>query len=133
HAAAGAAELTVREMTRANALVSSVIPIKAETAGAAAWPCFRGPGGSGISPYANVPDDWDGASGRNIAWKTPVPLTGNSSPIIVAGRIFLSGADADKRQVFCFDEKTSKLLWQKEAPSTPQSRAPLKLNDDAGY
>ena len=59
---------------------------------ARAWPCFRGRGGSGISPYTNVPDDWDGPSGKNIVWKSPVPLAGNSSPVVVAGRIFLTGA-----------------------------------------
>jgi beta-lactamase regulating signal transducer with metallopeptidase domain len=30
------------------------------------WHRFRGPGGSGISAYTNVPDDWDGQSGRGI-------------------------------------------------------------------
>ncbi len=86
------------------------------------WPCFRGPGGSGISPYANVPDDWDGPSGKNILWKTPVPLPGNSSPVIVAGRIFLTGADQKQRQVYCFDAADGKLLWQADVPSTPESR-----------
>jgi outer membrane protein assembly factor BamB len=98
-----------------------------------AWPCFRGPGGSGISPYANVPDDWDGPSGKNIVWKSPIPLSANSSPVIAAGRIFLTGADENKRQVFCYDVKDGKLLWQRDVPSTPESRQPVKLNDDTGY
>jgi outer membrane protein assembly factor BamB len=100
---------------------------------ARAWPCFRGPGGSGISPYANVPDDWDGPSGKNVVWKSPISLTGNSSPVVVAGRIFFTGADENRRQVFCYDAKSGKLLWQRDVPSTPQSRLPLKLNDDTGY
>jgi outer membrane protein assembly factor BamB len=100
---------------------------------ARAWPCFRGRGGSGISPYANVPDDWDGASGKNILWKSPVPLIGNSSPVVVAGHIFLTGADENKRQVFCYDAASGKLLWQRDVPSTPESRVPVKLTDDTGY
>ena len=100
---------------------------------ARAWPCFRGRGGSGISPYANVPDDWDGPSGKNIVWKSPVPLGGNSSPVIVAGRIFLTGGDEKQRQVFCFDAKGGKLLWQRDVPSTPASREPVKVNDDTGF
>jgi len=100
---------------------------------ARAWPCFRGRGGSGISPYTNIPDDWDGPSGKNIVWKSPVPMLGNSSPIIVAGRIFFTGADEKQRQVFCYEAKTGKLLWQRDAPSTPESRKVVKLNDDTGY
>jgi outer membrane protein assembly factor BamB len=98
-----------------------------------AWPCFRGPGGSGISPYANVPDDWDGPSGKNIVWKSPVPLGGNSSPVIAAGRIFFTGADENRRQVFCYDTKSGKLIWQGDVPSTPESSKPVKVNEDTGY
>ncbi len=93
-----------------------------------AWPCFRGPGGSGTSPFANVPDDWDGRSGKNILWKMPVPLPGNSSPVIVAGRIFLTGADEKQRQVYCFDTASGKKLWQADVPSTPESNK-LELTD----
>lgn len=100
---------------------------------ARAWPCFRGHGGSGISPYTNIPDDWDGPSGKNIVWKSPVPMIGNSSPIIVAGRIFFTGADEKQRQVYCYEAKSGKLLWQQDAPSTPDSRKPVKLNDDTGF
>lgn len=101
---------------------------------ARAWPCFRGRGGSAISPYVNVPDDWDGPSGKNILWKSPLPpLAGNSSPVIVAGRIFLTAADENQRQLFCYDAKSGKLLWQRDVPATPESRKPMKLNDDTGY
>jgi len=80
-----------------------------------------------------VPDDWDGPSGKNIVWKSPVPLGGNSSPVVVGGRIFFTGADENHRQVFCYEAKTGKLLWQRDVPSTPDSRTPVKLNDDTGY
>ena len=119
-------------MTAATCRCRKVAAISEEEL-ARAWPCFRGRGGSGISPYTNVPDDWDGPSGKNIVWKSPVPLAGNSSPVVVAGRIFLTGADENQRQVFCYEAKTGKLLWQRDVPSTPESRKPVKLNDDTGY
>jgi outer membrane protein assembly factor BamB len=102
---------------------------------ARAWPCFRGRGGSGISPYANVPDDWDGRSGKNIVWKSLLPLPGNSSPVVVAGRIFLTGGDKNRRQVYCYDASNGRLLWQRDVPSTPASRDPNALRDDmlSGY
>jgi hypothetical protein len=35
---------------------------------AANWPRFRGPDGSGVSALTDLPEDWDGPSGRNILW-----------------------------------------------------------------
>ena len=51
----------------------------------------------------------------------------------MAGRIFLTGADEQQRKVFCYEAKTGKLLWQRDVPSTAESRKPVKLNDDTGY
>jgi outer membrane protein assembly factor BamB len=111
----------------------ATVPAISEEELARAWPCFRGRGGSGISPYTNVPDDWDGPSGKNIVWKTPLSLAGNSSPVIVAGRIFFTGADEKQRQVFCYEAKSGKLLWQRDAPSTPESRKLVKVEDSTGF
>ena len=96
------------------------------------WPRFRGPDGSGISAYANIPTSWDGASGKGILWKTPVPLGGHNSPIVWGDRIFLSGADKDRAEVYCFDTTSGKLLWQKPAPgpARPPDK-PLELDDES--
>ena len=101
---------------------------------AAAWPRFRGPLGSGISPYTNIPTVWDGAGGENVLWKTPVPLEGNSSPIVWGDRIFLTGADEERREVYSFDAGSGELLWQREVPGTPQSTAqPPQVMEMTGY
>lgn len=98
------------------------------------WPRFRGPGGLGISHYENIPVSWDEAAGQNVLWKTPVPLPGNSSPIVWKDHIFLSGADESRRKVFAFDAPSGKLLWQKDVPGTPQSTAePPEVSQDTGY
>ena len=98
------------------------------------WPRFRGPGGLGVSAYSNVPETWDGKSGQGIVWKTPVPMPGNNSPVVWGKRVFLSGADKSRREVYCFDADSGKLLWQQAVPGTPQSIArPPKVNEETGY
>jgi len=77
------------------------------------WPRFRGPGGLGISNYTNVPSAWNLQTGENVLWKTPVPVMGPNSPVIWDNRLFLTGATATKREVFCFDALTGKLVWRK--------------------
>lgn len=103
----------------------------------AAWSRFRGPDGSGISPYANVPETWDVPSGKNIVWKTPVPLPGHNSPIVCGKRVFLSGANEKTHQVYCFDTADGKLLWQRDVPITPQGTPAAdkewELSAETGY
>jgi outer membrane protein assembly factor BamB len=57
------------------------------------WPQWRGPDGLGVSPAASFPEEWSAgtdAPDRNIAWKTPIPGSGHSSPIVWGDRIFLT-------------------------------------------
>ncbi|MBN2216919.1 MAG: PQQ-binding-like beta-propeller repeat protein [Pirellulales bacterium] len=98
------------------------------------WPRFRGPRADGIAAYENLPTTWDAVSGKNIAWKTPVPLPGNNSPIVWGDRIFLSGADRQRREVYCFDAGSGRLLWTREVPSTPPSRSAVpKVEAATGF
>jgi outer membrane protein assembly factor BamB len=87
------------------------------------WPGFRGPGGSGVSAYANVPATWDGPAGRNILWKARVPLTGYSSPIVWQDRVFLTGSDGKTREVYCFAAANGELLWRRKV-ATGKGTAP---------
>jgi len=98
------------------------------------WPRFRGPGGNGVSAYKNIPTSWDGKSGEGILWKTPIPLPGENSPVVWGDRIFLSGASDKKREVYCIDAATGKILWQKPV-DTPEGTAaePPELLEDTGY
>ena len=100
----------------------------------AGWLRFRGPGGSGVSPLENVPEAWDAASGENILWKVPVPLPGNNSPVVVGDFVFLSGADEQRREVFCFHAHTGRLRWRRAVPGTPEStEEPPEVDDATGY
>jgi len=99
------------------------------------WHRFRGPGGSGVSAYTNVPDDWDGRSGRGILWKTKVPGEGYNSPVVWGDRVFLSGGDPNYLNVFCFDALSGSLLWTgdvKRAPPKPDEE-PFEVMEDTGF
>jgi outer membrane protein assembly factor BamB len=98
------------------------------------WPRFRGPAGTGIASLPNLPETWDGASGKNVLWKTEIPLPGNNSPVLWGGRIFLTGATEKKREVYCIDAANGTLLWSKPVTTPQASRleAPEVL-EDTGY
>jgi len=101
---------------------------------AKAWPRFRGADGLGIAAYENIPTKWDADSGENIRWKAPVPLPGHNSPVVWGQRVFLSGADKQNREVYCFDADKGTLLWQREIAAMPGSpKDPPKVHEDTGY
>jgi len=98
------------------------------------WPGFRGPEGIGVAYHTDVPPEWDGPSGQNILWKTPIPHPGYNSPIIWEKRIFLSGADRRTQIVYCVDADSGEILWQKELndiPGSPERRP--NVTEDTGY
>jgi outer membrane protein assembly factor BamB len=98
------------------------------------WASFRGLNGAGISAYTNVPSRWDGKTSQGILWKTEIPLPGNNSPVVWNDRIFLSGADPNNRQVFCFDTSTGRLLWKGDVLGlTKKNEKPLEMSKETGY
>ncbi len=98
------------------------------------WPRFRGPDGNGHSRYTNVPRSWDGKTGENVLWKRAVPLPGPNSPVVWEGRVFLSGATRQRREVFCFDARTGEVRWSRPV-STPAGSMtePPEVMEDTGY
>src|SRR5687767_4116193 len=78
------------------------------------WPRFRGPNGQGISTETNLPTKWSAT--ENVAWKTPVPADGWSSPVVWGERIFLTGT-GDRGvscRVLCLSAADGKVLWDKK-------------------
>jgi len=94
---------------------------------------FRGPLGNGYWPSKNIPSSWDIAAGTNIKWKVKVPKKGYNSPVIWGDKLFISGADATERWLYCHDRNSGKLLWQHQANNIAGSPAtPPKTTDDTG-
>ena len=86
-----------------------------------------GPGGLAISAYANIPTSWDGKTGENILWKTPVPLPGENSPVVWGDRIFLTGFADKILETYCIDRKNGAVVWKKTIPVEKLRRiSPLK-------
>jgi outer membrane protein assembly factor BamB len=98
------------------------------------WPYFRGPVGSGITTLKDLPETWDGPTGKNVRWKSEIALPGENSPVIWDNRVFLTGATEKRREVYCYDATTGALLW-KEPVGTPQGERaePLEVMEDTGF
>ena len=98
------------------------------------WPFYRGPGGNGVAMHADPPVHWNGKNGEGILWKAQVPKPGNNSPIIWNDHLFLSGADEEGQEVYCFDRHTGELLWQKAVDDIQGSPdEPPLVSQDTGY
>jgi outer membrane protein assembly factor BamB len=69
-------------------LVTVLVLLLAAPVAAEDWPQFRGPTGQGHSGERGLPLEW--SETRNIVWKTPVPGSGWSSPVVAGGRIWLT-------------------------------------------
>lgn len=79
----------------------------APTAFAQHWPSFRGANASGVAERGQPPTVWDAARSVNIAWKTPIPGLGHSSPIVWGERVFVTTAiSSDPQSVFRRDVVT---------------------------
>jgi outer membrane protein assembly factor BamB len=75
------------------------------------WPAWRGPRGDGISHETNAPLRWSPT--ENIAWKTPLPGTGLSSPIVCGELVFVTTGDASdgSRHILAIDRATGTRKW----------------------
>ncbi len=83
---------------------------------AADWPRFRGVNGLGIADAVPLPTTWSGTD--SVAWKTALPGTGNGSPIVAGGKVYVqaSSADASQRMLICLDAKTGAIDWTAARP-----------------
>jgi outer membrane protein assembly factor BamB len=95
------------------ALFILALPLTAGLLRAEDWPGWRGPRSDGTVAESGFPLTWDAKT--NVKWKTDLPGTGHSSPVVSKGRLFVAGCiEAEKKRVlFCLDRATGQVLWQK--------------------
>jgi outer membrane protein assembly factor BamB len=94
--------------------------------GAKYWPRWRGPSGQGLVSGSGYVDRWSAT--ENVRWKTPVPGSGNSSPIVWGDRIYLTTSyDGGQRlSVLAYQRSTGKPLWEVFAPDGRTARSHQK-------
>lgn len=92
-----------------------------------AWNRFRGPNGTGLCNDTNIPLVWSDT--ENIAWKTPLPGAGSSSPILTDRLVLVtsySGYGGEERRgsmeglqrhLTCIDRQTGAILWTRTKPA----------------
>ena len=66
------------------------------------WAQFRGPNGSGVDSAAGYPVEF--SPRKNVVWKTAIPY-GQSSPVVVGGRVYLTAAESTRLLTICLDAK----------------------------
>ena len=103
-------------------LCCGLVALFAATSVAEDWTRFRGTAGAGVSDSA-APIKWD--ANTNIKWKTELPGSGSSCPIVLKDRVYLTcytgyGEDPKnpgevknlKRHILAFDRSNGKEVWR---------------------
>ena len=76
------------------------------------WPGWRGPLRSGVTSDTGVPTTWSAT--ENVLWKSAVPGTGISNPVVWGERVFVTsseGRDQSDLHILCFDRDTGRERW----------------------
>lgn len=92
------------------------------------WPRFRGPDATGVASDKGLPTTWSAT--ENVVWKSDLPGAGDSSPITLGDKIFLTcysgyGLDEEKpgeqselkHHVVCLERSSGKLVWDRVMPA----------------
>src|SRR5205823_996870 len=84
---------------------------------AADWYQFRGPTGQGHAEKSNPPTEW--GPDKNVAWRKEIAGLGWSSPVIVAGKVYLTTAvqlgSSLSLIALRLDAKSGELDWKQDA------------------
>jgi len=61
------------------------------------WPTWRGPAANGVAPGGNPPTEF--SESKNVQWKTKVPGSGSSTPVIWGDQVFVITAEKTGKKV----------------------------------
>jgi outer membrane protein assembly factor BamB len=102
--------------------VALLLAVSAGFVAAEDWPGWRGPRADGTVADTGFPLNWSAT--ENVKWKTELPGTGHSSPVVSKGRVFVAGCvEQEKTRVlYCLDRVTGKILWERAAVTSDLER-----------
>jgi outer membrane protein assembly factor BamB len=94
--------------------------VLAQTAHAENWPAWRGPRGNSTSVDTALPVTWSETSG--VAWKTPLPEWGSSTPAIWGDAIFLTTQADEDLLVLKLNRTSGAIEWTRKVGQAPTER-----------
>lgn len=94
---------------------------------------FRGNNSSATSLARGIATSWNLSGKKNILWQSSIPKHGYNSPVITGRNVFITGADAKARELYCYDVWTGELKWTVKADGIAGSPSSMpKVNADTG-
>ena len=92
------------------------------------WPEFRGPSGDGHAAGSKLATEW--SETKNITWKTSIPGTGWSTPVVTNGKIWMTSAldDGHRLVALCVDQKSGDVIKEVELFEVDKPITKNKLN-----
>ena len=92
---------------------------------AADWQQAAGPNGNFVVDGKAV-GNFSGAMNQNVIWRSSLPNTGQGTPIVSNGRVFVTSHEPITKDTemgsmilgLCFDARTGKELWRRKLPGT---------------
>jgi outer membrane protein assembly factor BamB len=111
--------------------IGSVCRAVLGVAAAEDWPAWRGPRGNSTSLESGLPVAWNAELG--IAWKTPLPEWGTSTPAIWGDAVFVTTQAGDDLLVLKLGRRTGTIEWtqkvgQAATPRTGPKREKQKFH-----
>src|SRR5262245_8546136 len=97
----------------------------------AQWPQFRGPEGNGVSTATGLPIKW--SESENVRWKTFMHGKGWSSPIVVGGKVGMTTATPDGKELFvvAVHKDTGRIAIDQKIFDVPHPQAAHDFNSYA--
>ena len=94
---------------------------------------FRGNNSSATSSARGIATSCNLSAKKNILWQSSIPKHGYNSPVITGRNVFITGADAKARELYCYDVWTGELKWTVKADGIAGSPGSMpKVNADTG-
>ena len=123
-------------------LVFAVVGVVSGITWAEDWTQFRGLGGSGkmqlqatSTAMLPLPLNWESSDG--LAWRTPLPGAGSSSPIVTGDRIFVTcysgSGNSLVRHVVCVNRINGKIEWSQTVKARQPEDAEQGYLTEHGY